>query len=147
MNDVTTAPVEAAAAPTLALASKGKRVAAALIDLLVIPLVIGMAWGFLCIALKLQTAMTVGSILLNAGWLIVRDAAFAPGRKMVSIKLVNLQGEPPTIGQAILRNIHLMIPFVLVAAYVIELIMLLSTGRRLADSWAKTTVVEIPAGT
>lgn len=143
MNDVISAEVVEVAAPALVPASKGKRVAAALIDLLLIPLVIGMAWGFLCVALKLQTAMTVGSILLNAGWLVVRDAAFAPGRKMVNIQLVNLEGGAPTVGQAILRNIHLMIPFVLVLAYLVELIMLLSTGRRLADGWAKTMVVDV----
>ena len=40
-----------------------------------------------------------------------------------------------------MRNILLIIPFVLVVGYIIEIIFILTKGERLADGWAKTRVV------
>jgi uncharacterized RDD family membrane protein YckC len=81
-------------------------------------------------------------ILVNIAWMIFRDAVFSPGRKMVGTKVISLEGDGKvSIGQAFIRNILLIIPFVLVVGYIIEIIFILSKGERLADGWAKTRVV------
>ena len=87
---------------------------------------------------KLRTAVL---IVVNIGWLLVRDTVFSPGRKMVGLKLVSLTGEKVTIVQAFIRNLLLMFPFILVAGYVIEIIAIIVKKDRLADGWAKTKVV------
>jgi uncharacterized RDD family membrane protein YckC len=81
-------------------------------------------------------------IAVNIAWLLFRDAVYSPGRAMVKIKIVSLTGEKVTLLQALVRNILLIIPFVLVVGYIIEIIMLAVKGHRLADLWAKTQVVE-----
>ena len=124
-------------------ASIGKRFAAAIVDLIVIPFVIGIIVGLMFAATKadqgLQMVILIG---FNVGWLIFRDMVGSPGRAMVGIKLQKTDGSPVSFGTAISRNIHLMIPFVLLIGYLVELIALLSTGQRLADRWANTIVVE-----
>ena len=62
---------------------------------------------------------------------------------MVKIKIVSLTGEKVTWLQALIRNILLIIPFVLVVGYIVEIVMLIVKGHRLADNWAKTQVVEV----
>jgi uncharacterized RDD family membrane protein YckC len=59
---------------------------------------------------------------------------------MVGLKLTSLSGDRVTLGQAFIRNILLLIPFVLVIGYIMELIFVLAKGNRLADGWAKTRV-------
>ena len=62
---------------------------------------------------------------------------------MVGLKLISTtSGSKPSLGQAFIRNILLIIPFILVLGYVIEIISLLTKGDRVADGWAKTRVVE-----
>jgi len=124
-----------------AVASKGKRFASGVIDLILIPIFIGVIAGLLLINVPegIRNALL---ILLNIAWMIFRDAVFSPGRKMVGTKLVSLAGEKVTIGQAFIRNILLIIPFVLVIGYIVELVSLVTKGERLADGWAKTRVVE-----
>ena len=60
---------------------------------------------------------------------------------MVGLKLVGADGGKVTLGQAFIRNILLMIPFVLVIGYIVEIIFIASKGHRLADTWAKTRIV------
>lgn len=124
-----------------AVASKGKRAAAGAIDLILIPIILGVIAG-LALLNAPQGIRNVLLILLNIAWMIFRDAVFSPGRKMVGTKLVSLTGEKVSIGQAFIRNILLIIPFVLVVGYIVELVSLLVRGERVADSWAKTRVVE-----
>ena len=62
---------------------------------------------------------------------------------MVKLKIVSLTGEKVSWLQALIRNILLIIPFVLVVGYIIEIVMLIWKGHRLADLWAKTQVVEV----
>ena len=57
------------------------------------------------------------------------------------LKLVGADGGKVSIGQAFIRNILIMIPFVLVVGYIVETIFVLSKGHRLGDVWAKTRVV------
>lgn len=133
------------ASGTPQLASKGKRFAAAIVDLIIIPILLGIIAGIALLPAN-DGVRNVVLILVNIGWMIFRDATFSPGRKMVGLKLVSLQtGAKPTIGQAFVRNILLIIPFVLVFGYIIELIALLTKGERLADGWAKTRVVDANA--
>jgi uncharacterized RDD family membrane protein YckC len=58
-----------------------------------------------------------------------------------NLRLVSLTGDRVTIGQAFIRNILLVIPFVLVIGYIVEIVALLVKGERVADGWAKTRVV------
>lgn len=123
-------------------ASKGKRFAAGIVDLVIIPVLLGILAGIALLAANDAVRNTV-LILINIGWMIFRDAVFSPGRKMVGLKLVSLAtGDKPTLGQAFIRNILLIIPFILVIGYVIEIIALLTKGERVADGWAKTRVVD-----
>ena len=122
-------------------ASKGKRFAAGLIDLVVIPIVLGIVIGLVLLAAP-DTVRSIVLVLVNIIWLVFRDAVFSPGRAMVKVKIVSLTGAKVTWMQAVIRNILLIIPFVLVIGYILEIVMLIAKGHRLADNWAKTQVVE-----
>lgn len=124
-----------------AAASKGKRIAAGVIDLILIPIFLGVVAGLLLLNAP-EGIRNVILILLNIAWMIFRDAVFSPGRKMVGTKLVSLSGGKVTLAQAFIRNILLIIPFVLVIGYIVELVSLITKGGRVADTWAKTRVVE-----
>lgn len=121
-------------------APKGRRFAAALVDLVLIPIILGILIGFMLLAVP-EGARSVVLVIVNIAWLIVRDAIYAPGRVMVGIKLVSQTGDKVSISQAFIRNVLIIIPFVLVVGYLIEIFMVFSKGDRLADSWAKTKVV------
>lgn len=123
-------------------ASKGKRFAAGLIDLVVIPIVLGVLIGLVLLAAP-DMVRSIVLVLVNVIWLVFRDAVYSPGRAMVKIKIVSLTGEKVTWLQALIRNVLLIIPFVLVVGYIVEIVMVLWKGHRLADSWAKTQVVEV----
>lgn len=120
-------------------APKGKRLAVALIDLLIIPILIGIVAGLILLAAP-EIVRNLLLILINIGWLIFRDMMYSPGRKMVGLKLVSLTGEKVTLAQAFIRNVLLIIPFVLVIGYILEMAWILGKGDRLADGWAKTRV-------
>ena len=120
-------------------APKGKRFAVAFIDLVIIPVLLGVVSGLILLAVP-EMIRNLLLIVINIAWLVFRDLVFSPGRKMVGLKLVSLSGEKVTLTQAFIRNILLMVPFVLVIGYVIEIVMIFSKGDRLADGWAKTRV-------
>ena len=122
-------------------ASKGKRFAAGLIDLVVIPIVLGIVIGLVLLAAP-DAVRSIVLVLVNIIWLVFRDAVYSPGRAMVKIKIVSLTGAKVTWIQAAIRNILLIVPFVLVIGYILEIVMLVVKGHRLADGWAKTQVVE-----
>jgi uncharacterized RDD family membrane protein YckC len=122
-------------------ANKGKRFASGLIDLVVIPIVLGIVIGLVLLAAP-DMVRSIVLVIVNILWLVFRDAVYSPGRAMVKIKLVSLTGEKVTWLQALIRNILLIIPFVLVVGYIVEIVMLIVKGHRLADNWAKTQVVE-----
>ncbi len=123
----------------------GKRIVAGLIDFVVVPVVIGIVLGILFVVLGNVIPEAVRSVILilaNIVWLIVRDTVVAPGRLIMKLKLVSLTSEKVSLVQAVLRNILLIIPVVLIVGYVLELVWVCVKGNRLADSWAKTQVVE-----
>ena len=121
-------------------ASKGKRFAAGVIDLILIPVLLGVIAGLLLLNTP-EGIRNVVLIVINILWMIFRDAVFSPGRRMVGTKLVSLAGGKVTLAQAFIRNILLVIPFVLVVGYIVEIVSLLTKGERVADGWAKTRVV------
>lgn len=120
-------------------APKGKRFAVAVIDLVLVPIVIGIVAGLILMAVPegIRNILLVG---VNVGWLIFRDLVYSPGRKMVGLKLVSLSGEKVTFVQALVRNLLLIVPFVLVIGYLVEILMIAIKNDRLADGWAKTRV-------
>ncbi len=122
-------------------ASKGKRFAAGLIDLVVIPIVLGIVIGLVLLAAPDMVRIIV-LVIVNILWLVFRDAVYSPGRAMIKVKLVSLSGTKVTWLQALIRNILLIVPFVLVVGYIVEVVMLITKGHRLADNWAKTQVIE-----
>lgn len=175
-------------------ANKMKRFAAGNIDLIGMPVILGVIIGLVLLPLPIsELVRSIILVIVNIAWLIFRDAFFSIGRKgslrkplniailVVSIiafigavianpaslvilvllvpywvflvflvlnekggdlRLVSLSGEKVTIMQALLRNILLWLPFVLMIGYILEIVMLLWKGHRLEDNWAKTQVVE-----
>lgn len=122
------------------LVPKGKRFISALVDLLAVPILLGIVAGLILLAVP-EGIRNVLLIAINIGWLLFRDTVFSPGRKMVGLKLVGADGNKVTLGQAFIRNILLMVPFILVVGYIVEIIFIVTKGNRLADGWAKTRVV------
>ncbi len=121
-----------------AAAPKGRRFASAIIDLIIIPIVLGLILGLLL--LNVPEGVRSGLlIVINIAWLIFRDMVYSPGRAMVGLKLVSQTGKV-TLQQALIRNVLLIIPFVLIVGYIVELIAILTKGNRVADAWAKTHV-------
>lgn len=121
-------------------APKGRRFAAGIVDLIIIPIVLGLLLGLLLIGVP-EGVRSIILVAINVAWLIFRDAVYSPGRAMVGLKLVSLSGDKVTPGQAVIRNILLIIPFVLVVGYIVELVALIAKGDRVADNWAKTRVI------
>lgn len=121
-------------------APKGRRFAAGVIDLIIIPIVLGLILGLILLNVPegIRSAILV---VVNIAWLIVRDAFYSPGRAMVGLKLISLDGAKVTLVQSLLRNVLLIIPFVLVVGYIVEIVALIVKGERVADQWAKTRVV------
>ncbi|MDD5085837.1 MAG: RDD family protein [Candidatus Omnitrophica bacterium] len=134
-------PVVEGGSQEAAKAPKGKRFACAIIDLVVIPILLGIVAG-LALFRAPEGVRNVALIAINVVWMIFRDFTFSPGRKMVGLKLTSLTGDKVTLAQAFIRNILLIIPFVLVVGYIVEIIFVFVKGDRLADNWAKTHVVE-----
>ena len=100
-------------------ASKGKRIAAALIDLVVIPIVLGIVIGLVLLAAP-DMVRSIVLVLVNILWLVFRDAVYSPGRAMIKTKLVSLTGAKVTWIQALIRNLLLIVPFLLVLGYIAE---------------------------
>ena len=121
-------------------APKGRRFAAGVIDLIIIPIILGLVLGLLLMGVP-NGARSIILVVVNIAWLIFRDAVYSPGRAMVGLKLTSQSGDKVTLAQAFIRNILLIIPFVLVLGYIVEIIALLTKGDRVADGWAKTKVV------
>ena len=121
-------------------APKGRRFAAGVIDLIIIPIVLGLILGLLLLGVP-NGVRSIILVVVNIAWLIFRDAVYSPGRAMVGLKLVSLSGDKVSLSQAFIRNILLLIPFVLVVGYIVEIVALISKGERVADGWAKTRVI------
>lgn len=121
-------------------APKGRRFAAGIVDLIIIPIILGLLLGLILIGVP-EGVRSIILVVVNVAWLIFRDAVYSPGRAMVGLKIISLTGDKVSVGQSVIRNILLIIPFVLVIGYIVELVSLIVKGDRVADGWAKTRVV------
>ncbi|MCM8775880.1 MAG: RDD family protein [Candidatus Omnitrophica bacterium] len=101
------------------LAPKGRRFAADLIDLFIVPIFLGIIIGFSLLNVR-EVFRSVVLVLINICWMLFRDAIFSPGRAMVGLKLKSLVGDKVTIAQAFIRNVLLIFPFVLITGYICE---------------------------
>ena len=130
--------------PTPEVASKGKRFLAAIFDLIIIPIILGVIAGLLLFAAPIGLRNII-LIVVNILWMTLKDLMWegaAPGKKMAGLKVISIEtGKKISLAQGFIRNILLIIPFVLVIGYIIEIIMLATKGERLGDKWAKTRVV------
>ena len=124
-------------------APKGRRIASNINDLVLVPVLLGVAIGLMIIPIPTEWIRTTILISVNVLWLLFRDLVFSPGRKMVGLVVVGEEGQKITFAQAFIRNILIMIPFVLVVGYPVELIFVLTKGCRLSDKWARTKVVVV----
>ena len=122
------------------LAPKGRRFAAGVIDLIIIPIVLGLVIGLVLLNVN-EAVRSIVLIVVNIAWLVFRDSVYSPGRSMVGVKLVSLTGGKVSLAQAFIRNVLLIFPFVLVIGYIVEVVFIVTKGERLADGWAKTRVV------
>lgn len=112
-------PVTGGQPSTPEVAPKGRRIAAGIIDFLVIPFFLGLVLGMVLLALN-DAARTVIFVLINLLWVLFRDYIYSPGRAMVGTKIISLTGGRISIGQAIVRNVLLVVPYVLGAGFACE---------------------------
>ena len=136
---------EGAAGESQSPAPRGLRwLAATSYDLVYIPFVIGFLAGLVLFNAPDWLRIVI-LIFLNIAWVVGKDlnnSMLSPGKRMAGIKVVSSEtGQPVTLGQAAFRNILLIIPGVLFIGYIVEALMLIFTGERLGDRWAKTKVV------
>ena len=125
-------------------APKGKRFLCSLIDLIGVPMVLGFAFGLLLLLVRTPDGFnTFVLIAVNIAWMIFRDVKYSPGRALLGLRLVSLEGsEKITLSQALIRNVLLIIPGLLLLGYPIELIAVFFVkGGRVMDGPAKTKVV------
>ncbi len=134
---------------------KTKRVLAALVDMIGLPVIVGVIEGLLIIFFKINEPVR-GRILesLNFSFSLIfwRDFIYSPGRHLFGIELVDAKSKVPicfyrgnfflNLWRSFLRNILLTVPFVLIIGYFIEIVMVVRKGHRIADKWADVEVVE-----
>lgn len=123
-------------------ASRGKRFIAAMIDLILVPVLLGAFLALFTFWLFGTNAFNFLFYLVYVGWVIFRDTIFSPGRSLVGISLISLEGEKVTVQQAFKRNLLIILPFIGILGYLVEMISLIMTGERVMDSWAKTKVID-----
>lgn len=133
---------------------KIKRLVAASIDLILYPLVFGIMIGTGLVSVEAFSRNQVLSWINFVGNALVwRDYIFSPGRYFLNLRLVTIGNEAPVmicssrfgsnLVRVILRNLFLLIPFVLIVGYAFEIIMVLITGNRFSDRIAGTTVKKV----
>lgn len=130
------------------LGSVGDRILAHLFDRI---LLIFYSVGIVAVLAKLEVeALYIWLILLAFPWLMysVLFEIFmngqTPGKRVLKIKVVRLDGTPPTIGDYLLRWIFGFVDFyILSGAIAVVIIAMGGKGQRLGDIVAGTTVVKL----
>lgn len=125
-------------------APKGKRMLCSLVDLVLVPVALGVVFGLLLLATGApEIVNSVVLVVVNIAWMLCRDLLWSPGRKLFSLKLISQAagGGPISFLQAILRNVLLIVPGVLLVGYPVEFVAILISGRRIMDHVAKTEIV------
>ena len=121
----------------------GARFLASLFDLVIIPIVLGVIFGFIFFNAPTGMRNTV-LVFVNVVWTCFRDlmGGAGPGKRMAGIKVVDANGNAPSIVQLVIRNVLLWIPFVLIVGFIIESVMIFILRKdRLGDRFAKCKVV------
>lgn len=123
-------------------ASAGKRIAAGLIDLILIP-------SLAAIFISVSTIWFLGFGAYNTlfylfyiAWVFFRDMVYSPGRALLGIKLISLKDKEITFSQTLQRNLLIILPVISMIGFVIELVAIIATGQRSLDPWASTRVVD-----
>lgn len=132
-----------AGAGNLAPAPLKKRFAADVIDLIIVPILLGVIFGFLLLMVDVgDTASEIVLGIVYVLWIFARDFWFSPGRWMVGLKLISTRspGAPVTYLDVLKRNI-LLLPYILVVGYLVETVALFVKGERILDRFAGTRVV------
>lgn len=109
-----------------AVAPRGKRIAVGIVDLLIIPILLGIVAGMVLLAVD-EGMRNVFLVIINIAWMLFRDAVFSPGRKMIGLGLKSLAGGKVTWLQAVKRNVFVVVPIVLVPGYFCEMARVLIT--------------------
>ena len=81
-------------------APKGKRFGVAIIDLIVVPVLLGIVSGLVLMKVP-DSLRNVLLVVINMIWLVFRDLVYSPGRQMIGLKLVNLTGEKVSESQVV----------------------------------------------
>ncbi len=127
----------------------------ALIDMLALPVIIGVIAGLLLVGTDVKEP-TRSQILnsLNFFYYLIfnRDFIYSPGRHLFGIELVDARTKVRicfyrgnlflNLWKSFLRNALLVVPFVLVLGYLVEIIAVIWKGHRIADKWAGVEVIE-----
>lgn len=134
---------------------RSKRLLSAFIDMVALPVVIGVVSGLLLLTANLDpvTRDKVLNVINFFYYLIVsRDFVYSPGRHLCGLELVDSKTKVRicfyrgnfilNAWKSFLRNILLVVPFVLVLGYLVEIISVIWKGHRIADKWAGVAVVE-----
>lgn len=138
-------------------AGLGLRTFAYIIDIAICTL-----WFIIMIVLVINIADTITSEFIRIVYVIITvipivfyDLLFetfnngqSPGKKIMKIRVVNLDGTKPSFGSLLIRWLFRPIDFS-ISYYLLGIIMILSTknGQRLGDYLAGTTVVNLKAST
>ena len=130
------------------LASVGDRILAYLLDQIIL-IVYSIAVGVLLYNLDVDQ-WWVWSLIIGLPWLFysllfeIFMNGQSPGKSVMNIKVIRLNGTPPTIGDYILRWIFRFIDFwIFSGAVALILIAVGGKGQRLGDVVAGTTVVKL----
>jgi len=125
-------------------ASKGKRIAAFLIDYLIVALIQGVLLGSIIVYALLndkQKIIILGNFISTGIcfiYFLLKDlSGQSIGKKILKLKIQNTNQTPSlSKGKMILRNIPILI-------WPIEMILLLSSDSRLGDRMTNTEVIEL----
>ena len=130
------------------LASVGDRILAYLLDQIIL-IVYAIATGVLLFNIDVDQ-WWVWSLIIGLPWLFysllfeIFMNGQSPGKRVMNIKVIRLNGTPPTIGDYILRWIFRFIDFwIFSGAVALIFIALGGKGQRLGDVVASTSVVKL----
>lgn len=132
------------------IASLGDRIASHLVDL-----IIKVVYILLMVALFVNIELEIVWIylaFLGLPWLLYHVAfeifmnGQSPGKRMMNIQVVRLDGTQPTIGDYVLRWVFSLVDFYMLSGAIAVIFIAFSDrGQRLGDMVAGTTVVKLTA--
>ncbi len=132
---------------------KLRRLGSAMIDIILIPALVGVLMGLLLHNMaEAESTKYLRAVSVAFAVLLQRDFIYSPGRHLLGLHLVDTkkgnlicfyQGNIfLNLLKSTVRNILLFIPFVLVVGYILEAVMVVWKGNRLMDLVAGVKVVD-----